>query len=584
MYITTIANRDSPPAVLLRESYREHGKVKSRTLANLSKWPSAKIDALRRVLADEPMQPAATQRFEIERALGYGHVAAALGTLRRIGLDQILPRRPERLARLILAMIVARVIEPAAKLATARQLSDATAGHALGALLGLGEVDADELYEALDRLQAAQPEIEQALAKRHLKNGVLVLYDVSSSYLEGERCELAQRGYSRDHRPDRPQIVYGLLCNQSGCPVAVEVFEGNVADPMTLASQITKLRARFNLSRIVLVGDRGMITDARLEADVKPAGLDWITALRAPSIRDLAAEDGPLQLSLFDQRDMAEITSEEYPGERLVVCRNPDLAVRRSRKRQDLLDATERLLTELAAKLPRKRRPLRGAAKIGIAVGAVLNKYKACPRALDPRVAKHFDVVITDTTLSWSRKESDIAAEAALDGFYVIRTNLPAEVCATEQVVLAYKGLSQVERAFRSLKTTDLDIRPIHHRRARRVRGHVLLCMLAYYVTWHMQQALAPMLFTDHDKQAAALQRTSPVAAARVSPAARAKAATKRTADGQPVHSFATLLADLANLTRNTVRFADMLPVTVLSRPTPVQQRAFQLLGLKHAA
>ena len=575
MYITTIANRNSPPAVLLRESYREQGKVKSRTLANLSKWPPAKIDALRRVLADEPMQPAATQGFEIERALAFGHVAAALGTLRQIGLDQLLPRRPERMARLMLAMIVARVVEPAAKLATARQLSDATASHALGALLGLGEVDSDELYEALDRLQAAQPDIEQALAKRHLKDGVLVLYDVSSSYLEGEHCELAQRGYSRDHRPDRPQIVYGLLCNQSGCPVAVEVFEGNTADPMTLASQITKLRTRFNLSRIVLVGDRGMITDARLEADVKPAGLDWITALRAPTIRDLAAEGGPLQLSLFDQRDMAEITADDYPGERLIVCRNPDLAARRSRKRQELLEATERLLAAVAARLHSKRRPLHGVAKIGIAVGAVLNKH---------RMAKHFDVVISDTTLAWSRQQDAIDAEAALDGFYVIRTNLPAEACSTEQVVLAYKGLSQVERAFRSLKTTDLDIRPIHHRRARRVRGHALLCMLAYYVTWHMQQALAPMLFTDHDKQAVSRQRTSPVAAARVSPAARDKAATKRTADGQPVHSFATLLADLANLTRNTVRFANALPVTVLSRPTPVQQRAFQLLGLKLAA
>ena len=575
MYITTIANRNSPPAVLLRESYREQGRVKSRTLANLSKWPLAKIDALRRVLADEPMQPAASQRFAIERALAYGHVAAALGTLRQIGLDQILPKRPHRMAKLILAMIVARVVEPAAKLATARQLSDATASHALGALLGLGEVDADELYEALDHLQAAQPEIEQALAKRHLKDGVLVLYDVSSSYLEGEHCELAQRGYSRDHRPDRPQIVYGLLCNQSGCPVAIEVFDGNTADPMTLAAQISKLRTRFNLNRVVLVGDRGMITDARLEADVKPAGLDWITALRAPSIRDLATVGGPLQPSLFDQRDMAEITSDDYPGERLVVCRNPDLAVRRSRKRQELLEATERRLTAVAARLHSKRRPLHGAAKIGIAVGAVLNKH---------RMAKHFDVAISNTTLAWSRKEDAIAAEAALDGFYVIRTNLPADACSTAQVVLAYKGLSQVERAFRSLKTTDLDIRPIHHRRARRVRGHVLLCMLAYYVTWHMQQALAPMLFTDHDKQAAALQRTSPVAAAQVSPAARAKAATKRTADGQPVHSFATLLADLANLTRNTVRFDNALPVTVLSRPTQVQQRAFQLLGLNLAA
>ena len=575
MYITVIANRNSPPAVLLRESYREQGQVKTRTLANLSKWPEAKIDALRRVLADEAMRPAAGQAFEIERALACGHVAAALGTLRRIGLDQILPRRPERRAKLILALIVARVIEPAAKLATARQLSDATAAHALGALLGLGEVDADELYEAMDWLQAAQPGIEQALARRHLKDGVLVLYDVSSSYLEGERCELAQRGYSRDHRPDRPQIVYGLLCSQQGCPVAVEVFEGNVADPMTLATQIGKLRSRFGLSRVVLVGDRGMITQARLDADVKPAGLDWITALRAPAIQHLAAEGGPLQPGLFDQRDMAEITSHAYPGERLIVCRNPELAARRSHKRRDLLDATERALDRVAAKLQRRRRPLRGAGKIGIEAGAVLNRHK---------MAKHFDLLITDATLSWSRKQDAIDAEAALDGFYVIRTSLPASAYSAEQAVFAYKGLSQVERAFRSLKAADLEIRPIHHRRARRVRGHVLICMLAYHVAWHMRQALAPMLFADHDTPAAAAQRASPVAPARASPAARAKAATKRTASGQPVHSFATLLSDLANITRNTVRFGHALPVTVLSRPTPVQDKAFQLLGLKLAA
>ncbi len=337
MYITTIANRNSPPAVLLRESYREQGQVKSRTLANLSKLPVAKIDALRRVLAGEPMQPAATQRFAIERALAYGHVAAALGTLRQIGLEPLLPRRPERMARLILAMIVARVVEPAAKLATARQLSDATASHALGALPGLGEVDADELYEALDRLQAAQSDIEQALAKRHLKDGVPVLYNVSFKLSRRRALRTCatrlQPGPSSRPTTDRLRIALQPVWlpgrRRKPAPVAVEVFEGNTADPMTLASQITKLRARFQLSRIVLVGDRGMITDARLEAEVKPAGLDWITALRAPTIRDLAAEHGPLQLSLFDQRDMAEITSSDYPGERLVVCRNPDLAYRR---------------------------------------------------------------------------------------------------------------------------------------------------------------------------------------------------------------------------------------------------------------
>ena len=574
MYITTIANRNSPPAVLLRESYREQGKVKSRTLANLSRWPEAKIDALRRVLADEPMQPAATQRFEIERALAHGHVAAALGTLRRIGLDQILPRRPERLARLITAMIVARVIEPAAKLATARQLSDATASHALGALLGLGEVDADELYEALDRLQAAQPEIEQALARRHLKDAVLVLYDVSSSYLEGEHCELAQRGYSRDHRPDRPQIVYGLLCNQQGCPVAIEVFDGNTADPMTLAAQIAKLRTRFNLSRVVLVGDRG--THDHRRAGSKPRS-NLLASTGSPLCARPPSASLPPRAGRCSSPCSISVTWPRSPPMTIPANASSSAAIPTSpsgdaTSAKSLLEATERLLDAVATRLHHKRRPLRGAARIGIAVGAVLNKH---------RMAKHFDVAISDTTLSWSRKHDAIAAEAALDGFYVIRTNLPAKVFPTEQVVLAYKGLSQVERAFRSLKTTDLDIRPIHHRRARRVRGHVLLCMLAYYVTWHMQQALAPMLFADHDKQAADEQRTSPVAAARVSPAARAKAATKRSAEGQPVHSFATLLADLANLTRNTVRFGDALPVTVLSRPTPVQQRAFQLLGLK---
>jgi Transposase DDE domain len=575
MYVTRIPNRHSPPAILLRESYREGGKVKSRTLANLSDWPEAKIESLRRVLAGETLLPLAAERFEIARSLAHGHVAAVLGTVRRLGLDKALPTGPDRLAKLILAMIVARIIEPAAKLATARQLSEATAAHSLGAVLGLGEVDEDELYAALDLLARSQTGIEKFLAQRHLTDGTLVLYDVTSSYLEGRHCELAQFGYSRDHRADRPQIIFGLLCTPEGCPVAVEVFEGNLGDPSTLAAQITKLRVRFRLKRIVLVGDRGMITQARIDAEVRPAGFDWITALRAPAIQRLAAAGGPLQLSLFDERDLAEIASNDYPGERLIVCRNPELAAERARKRAELLEATEEELAKVQAMTLRKRDPLRGKDKIGFKLGAVLDRR---------HMAKHFDLAITETSFTWSRRTEAIAAEAALDGIYVIRTNLPPVGFPAAAVVLAYKGLSHAERGFRDIKSGDLDVRPIHHRRARRVRAHVLLCMLAYYVVWHMKRDLAPMLFKDDDPIAAAAQRQSPVAKAKVSPAARAKAARKRTAEGQPAHSFRTLLQDLGNLTRNSVRFGDARPVTVLARPTQIQSRAFELLRIKLAA
>lgn len=575
MYVTRIPNRDSPPAVLLRESYREGGKVKSRTLANISDWPEAKIDSLRRVLAGETLVPLGAERFEIDRALAHGHVAAALGMVRRLGLDKMLPNGPDRPAKLILAMIVARIVEPAAKLATARRLSEATAAHSLGAVLGLGAVDEDELYAALDLLGRNQASVEKVLAQRHLEDGVLVLYDVTSSYLEGRRCELAQFGLSRDHRGDRPQIVFGLLCTPEGCPVAVEVFEGNLGDPTTLAHQVKKLRTRFRLKRIVLVGDRGMITKARTDADLKPAGFDWITALRAPAIKALAAEGGPLQLSLFDERDLAEIVSDDYPGERLVVCRNPELAAERARKRVELLEATETALVKIRAMTEKKRNPLRGQDKIALKVGAVIDRR---------HMAKRFDLVVSETGLTWSRKAEAIAAEAAVDGVYVIRTSLPGDGFEAAALVLASKGLSHAERGFRDIKSGDLDVRPIHHRRAHRVRAHVFLCMLAYYVVWRMKRDLAPMLFKDDDPEAAAARRSSPVAKAKVSPAARRKAITRRAEDGQPVHSFRTLLQDLANLTRNSVRFGDARPATILSRPTPTQTRAFNLLGLKIAA
>jgi hypothetical protein len=583
MYVTRVPNRSSPPAVLLRESYRDGGKVKTRTLANLTGWPDAKVDALRRVLKGETAI-VSQEELSIERSLPHGHVSAVLGMARKLGLHKLLPGLPKRHAKLALAMIVARVVEPAAKLATARQLSEATAAHSLGAVLELGAVDEDELYAALDLIGEAQPKIEAVLAKRHLRDGCLVLYDLTSSYLEGRHCELARFGYSRDGKKDKLQIVFGLLCAADGCPVAVEVFGGNTGDPSTLAAQVTKLKERFGLSRVVLVGDRGMITEARIAGDLTPAGLDWLTALRAPAIQALAADNGPLQLSLFDERDganvyrerqaltRAEIASPDYPGERLVVCRNNALAAERTRKREALLAATEADLLRIAASVKRQRAPLRGADKIGLKVGAVLGKRK---------MAKHFELTITGTSFSFTRNEASIQKEAALDGFYVLRTCVPAEALDAAAVVSTYKSLAQVERAFRSMKTVVLDVRPIHHRLAGRVRAHVFLCMLAYYVVWHMRERLAPLLFDDHDKENAGKGRASPVAPAKVSAAAHAKAASRKTADGLPVHSFRTLLQDLGTLTRNTVRLGDAPPATMLAKPTPLQQAVFDKLEVQ---
>jgi Transposase DDE domain len=572
MYIEAVPNRNSPPAILLRESYREGGKVRKRTLCNLSDWPAAHIEGLRGVLKGGTVIPAEREAFTVIRTLPHGHVAAALGTARSIGLDRILGPDGNRCRDLVLALLVGRILEPASKLAAARALSPATAASSLGEVLGLGEVDEDELYTALDWLLERQSAIETALAKRHLTNGTLVLYDVSSSYMEGRCCPLAKRGYSRDGRKGTLQIIYGLLCAPDGCPVAIEVFDGNTADPMTLATQIEKLKQRFHLDHVVLVGDRGMITQARITDDIKVAGLDWITALRAPAIKALL-KTGALQLSLFDQRDMASITAPDFPGERLVVCRNPDLAAERSRKRQDLLAATERNLARIRAAVVRKRDPLRGATDIALAVGAVLDKHK---------MAKHFDLVITDAAFSFARKTTEIAAEVASDGIYVVRTSLPAEALDDAAMVRSYKSLSLVERAFRCIKTVDLQVRPVHHWLADRVRAHVCLCMLAYYLEWHMRQRLAPMLFDDTDKQAAEALRASVVAQAQRSPAAITKQTTGLTEDGLPVHSFRSLLADLATVARNTIITAITPdhPLTVMTRPTPIQHKAFDLLGV----
>ena len=565
MYIESVPNRDSPPAILLRESYREAGKVKKRTLLNLSDWPHERIAGFKALLKGGTVIPKELDAITIIRSLPHGHVEAALGTARKIGLDRLLGPDGNRCRDLVLALVVGRILDPSSKLAAARALSPDTATSSLGEQLGLGVVDEDELYSALDWLTVRQPAIEAALAKRHFTGGTLVLYDVSSSYLEGRCCPLAQFGYSRDGKRGKRQIVYGLLCARDGCPVAIEVFAGSTADPTTLTSQVTKLKARFGLDHVVLVGDRGMITQARISEDIKSAGLDWITALRAPAIKVLC-EGGALQMSLFDDRDMAAITSPDFPGERLIVCRNRALGGERARKREDLLAATERDLARVAAALARKRQPLRGNAEIGLEVGAVLDKHK---------MAKHFALDITDTSFGFTRKTDAITAEAALDGLYVVRTSLPA-------TVRSYKSLSLVERAFRCIKTVDLQVRPVYHWLAGRVRAHVFLCMLAYYLEWHMRQRLAPMLYDDTDKEVAEALRSSVVAKAERSPAAVTKQTTGRTDDGLPIHSFRTLLDDLATLTRNTLvtAIAPRQPFTLTARPTPLQQKAHDLLGL----
>ena len=572
MYIESVPNRNSPPAILLRESYRDADKIKKRTIANLSDWPTEIVEGLRTLLKGGKVAPADQESIIVRRALPHGHVAAVLGTLRNIGLDRMLGPPRNRCRDLVIAMIVVRLIAPASKLATARMLDPLTASSSLGEVIGLGPVDEDELYVALDWLGERQEAIEKALARKHLHDGTLVLYDVSSSYVEGRCCELARLGYNRDGKKGKLQIVYGLLCAADGCPVAIEVFEGDTGDPRTLAAQIDKVKKRFALERVALVGDRGMITQARLDAEIAPAGLDWITALRAPAIRTLV-EAGALQMSLFDQRDMAAITSPDYPGERLIVCRNPDLARERTRKREDLLAATEADLAVIAAAVRRARNPLRGEAEIALKVGAVVNRHK---------VAKHFELSIGEASFSFHRKTEAITAEAALDGIYVVRTNLPKKLLDDAATVGAYKSLARVERAFRSLKTVDIHLRPIFHWTTPRVRAHVLLCMLAYHVEHHMRARLAPMLYDETDHEAAAAMRASIVAKAERSEAARRKQTTGLTDDGLPVHSFQSLFADLATYARiqATTALNDKYVFTLHTRPTPIQQRAFELLAL----
>lgn len=557
---------------LLRHTYRENGKVKHLTLGNLSDLPDDLIQVIRKRLAGEPL-PANDTDFRIVRSLPHGHVAAVLGTLRKIGLDRLIASKPCREAQLVVAMIVLRIIAPGSKLANLISLQSETAQHSLADELQLHGIDTPELYGALDWLLKRQTRIENKLAKKHLEDGTLVLYDVSSSYYTGRQSELVKHGYSRDGKPGEPQIVYGLLCARDGCPVAIEVFSGNTADPTTFTAQVNKLRRRFGLTRVVLVGDRGMITSKRIDEDLRDVeGLDWITALRNDSIKKLV-EQKTIQLTLFDERDLAEVSSDDYPGERLIVCRNPLLADERARKRNELLASAEKKLEAVAKAVSRDKQPLRGKDKIGLRVGRELKSTK---------MQKHFEMTIGEDTFSYRRHEEQIASEAALDGLYVVRTSVADETLSAEQTVSAYKDLSQVEWAFRSLKSVDLHVRPIYHWKDDRIKSHVFLCMLAYYVEWHMRGLLSELLFDDHEREAAESTRASIVSPAPRSEAARRKEHERTTSDGLPVQSFQCLLKDLATLCKNRVTWESSpeLEFQRVTVPTPLQRRVFELLSL----
>ena len=558
---------------LLRRTYREDGKVKHETLGNISHLPPDLIELIRtRLREGKPIDLPAGAR--IVRSLPHGHVAAVLGTIHATGLDRMIASRRCCERDLVIAMVAARILEPCSKLATLRGLSEQTASSTLGMELGVEAGDERELYAAMDWLLKRQWHIEERIAAEKLTDGSLVLYDVSSSYYTGRHCGLASYGHSRDGRREYPQIVYGLLCNGEGCPVAVEVFEGNTADPATLSNQIDRVRKRFAIERVIFVGDRGMITSRRIEEELRGVeGLEWITALRSPAIRKLVEQE-VIELSLFDEQDLVEVHSPDYPGERLVVCRNPLLAAERARKRAELLQATERELEAVVAATARATRPLRGKDAIGLRVGKLIDRHK---------MGKHFILEITEETFSYRRDEEKIACEAALDGLYVIRTSVSVHEFSAEAAVRAYKDLSKVERAFRCIKTVDLKVRPIYHRLDERVRAHVFLCMLAYYVQWHIRRQLKPLLFDEEDVEGAEALRSSIVAPAQRSESARRKESTKRNEEGLPVHSFQSLLTDLATLSKNQIRRGDESSQTfwMLTEPTALQARAFKLLGVR---
>ena len=563
MHVHVVPNRGSPPTVLLRESYREGNKVGKRTLANLSSLSAAQIEAIRAALRGEALQPAA-QRFEITASRSHGHVQAVALTMQHLGLASLVASKPCRERELVLAMVASRIVAPHTKLATTRWWHTTT----LAEDFAVADASEDDLYAAMDWLLARQDTVQKKLAARHLSSGGLVLYDLSSSYFEGSCCPLAKLGYSRDGKKGLLQVNYGLLTDARGCPVAVSVHEGNVADSRTLMPEIKRLREGFGIEQLVMVGDRGMISSKAIAELRETDGIAWITALRSVSIRALV-EQGHLQLGLFDERNLLELSSPDYPGERLVACRNPELARLRAHKREELLCATERNLEKIKARVVAGK--LAGQDDIGLRVGKVINQYK---------VAKHFELAIGDNAFSFGRKHERIAAEAALDGIYIIRTSVSAAQMDAPQCVRNYKSLANVERAFRSLKTVDLKVRPIHHRTADRVRAHIFLCVLAYYVEWHMREAWRELMFADTNSQAKATR--DPVAPAKRSKAALAKVARHTLDDATPAHSFSTLLAELATIVRNTCRTPHAGPDTptfeVLTTPNAKQQRAFELI------
>jgi transposase len=567
MYVESVPNRNSPPAILLREAWREDGKIRKRTIANLSDWPESRIDAFRRVLRDEPLA-AAEDAFTIESSLPHGHVEAILGTIRKLGLDALIASKPSRQRDLVLAMIAERLLHPCSKLATTRLWPTTT----LAEELLVGDADVDELYEAMDWLLERQPRIEKKLAARHLSEGAMVLYDVSSSYYEGHTCPLARRGHDRDGKKGLPIIVYGVMTDREGRPVAIDVYAGNTGDPTTVADQVEKLTKRFKLSRVVLVGDRGMLTEPQIEKLRQHPGLGWISALRSTAIGKLL-EQGTLQRSFFDQKNLAEITSPDFPGERLMACFNPLLAEKRRHKREELLEATDKELRKIDKQVKRRTRKPLGKAEIAVKVGRVVHRFK---------MAKHFAWTIEDGVFTWLRSTESIVQETELDGIYVVRTSEPQEQFSAQDTVRHYKSLSQVERGFRCLKGIDLRVRPIHHRAEDRVRAHLFLCMLAYYVEWQMRSALAPLLFADeeldHDRKT-----RDPVAPAAASSSAKKKKVDRVNHEGLPVHSFDTLLQALATRSRHRCQLrSDKSAATFsqVTKPTPLQSRAFELLRL----
>ncbi len=563
MYIASVPNRGSPPAILLREGYRERGKVKNRTLANLSHWPAEKVDLLRRLLRGEPLAPVG-QLSEVVASPHHGHVQAVRTAMQRLGFEALIASRSSRERALVVALVAARILEPDSKLATTRWWHTTT----LPASLGVADADEDALYAAMDWLLERQARIERKLAARHLTEGGLVLYDLTSSYFEGTTCPLAAFGHDRDGKKGKLQVNYGVLTDARGCPVAVSVVPGNTGDPKTLLPQVERVRTDFGIEHLVLVGDRGMISQTQITALKTLAGVAWITALKTGAIRDLVA-GGHLQLGLFDERNLCELRHPDFPGERLVACRNPELAKLRAHKRQALLEATTKELERVRGMVARGK--LRGQDAIGVRVGKVINKYK---------VAKHFQLDIRADAFAFHLDEAQVAAEAALDGLYVVRTSVAEERLGAADTVRSYKLLGQVERAFRALKTIDLKVRPIFHRREARVRAHIFLCMLAYYVEWHMLEVWRPLLFADEDQ--AAKTTRDPVAPAERSEAALRKVHAKVLDDGTVVHSFRTLLKALSGIVRNVCRRrgagADEPTFEMVTTPTPQQQRAFDLL------